>query len=357
MKILFIYKFLTVGGVEAVLKNRLDGLEELGIKADVWFLRYIDGEKVLSPINPRVYVGDLQSLEKHLANTSYDFISTIDTEEVFPILTKFENQSSLILESHSPYYENLEYLRFLGDLKLEAIFVPSEHQKVVVESMLEHQHEVFVVPNPLSGAFSDEIVELSPVPGKPIVAWIGRLDYLKNWKEFLLLVSHMSESDVDFEVWLVGRSTQLEVGERFYNYAHKVGILGHLRWFNNLPYSVVPEMLDMVRSSGGLVISTSRGESFGMTIVEAMARGCSVVVPDKKPFTEYVEHGETGCVYTLGDPAMGACVAGKILRDSTARHAMGEKAREKILRRHSLLSAMEVYLQSLDAIGANRKVQ
>jgi hypothetical protein len=37
VKVLFVYKYLTLGGVEAVLRARLDGLSAAGIEAHAWF--------------------------------------------------------------------------------------------------------------------------------------------------------------------------------------------------------------------------------------------------------------------------------------------------------------------------------
>ena len=38
MKILFVYKYLTMGGVESVLSARLMGLPNFGVDARAWFL-------------------------------------------------------------------------------------------------------------------------------------------------------------------------------------------------------------------------------------------------------------------------------------------------------------------------------
>lgn len=356
LNILFIYKFLTVGGVETVIKNRMEGLRLLGIHAKAWFLQYIDGKKILDPNSPDVFIGDEILLGEHLHTNSYDVLCTIDTEEVFPVLVEHHGESSLILESHSPYYENLEYLRFLGDVDFEAVFVPSEHQKQVVSSFMGGYENIAVVPNPLSEAFSTEISDKPRAPSKSVVAWIGRLDYLKNWKEFLLLTAHLDQSKIDFEVWLVGRSTQRNIAQDLFRYARKLGVLEHLRWYNNLSYTVIPSMLDMVRSSGGVVVSTSRGESFGMTIVEAMARACAVTVPDKRPFTEYVEHGKFGLVYPLGKPANGADCVNQLLVDEAARVEMGMRARQKVLARHSQMNALEAYVAAIEKTVDRRQV-
>ena len=79
MRILFIYKFLTIGGVEAVLGARLAALSKAGIEAQAWFLEYIDGESIFSPEDVAAYIGGLPELRQHLKETSYDVLSVIDT--------------------------------------------------------------------------------------------------------------------------------------------------------------------------------------------------------------------------------------------------------------------------------------
>lgn len=354
LKILFIYKFLTVGGVETVIRNRLEGFLKLGVHGEAWFLQYVDGQPVLDPRNPSIHVGNLPALDSHLANNHYDVLCSIDTEEVFPLLGKYRQQSSIILESHSPYFENLEYLRFLDNARFDAILVPSQHQREVVEKLTNNMQEIIVVPNPLSASFDNTPHEFSPKPPKAVVAWIGRLDYLKNWKEFLILVSHIDQYDLEYEIWLIGRSPRPDVASHLYRYACKLGVISHLRWYNNVPYSMMPNFLDAVRTSGGVVVSTSRGESFGMTVVEAMARACPVIVPDKKPFVEYVRHGETGYVYSLGHPAMGAERVVDLINSEAIRDYIGKCSREQVLSVHSQRNAVQAYVDVMRRIQVTR---
>ena len=83
------------------------------------------------------------------------------------------------------------------------------------------------------------------------------------------------------------------------------------------------------------MVSTSRGESFGMAIAEAMARGCPVVAPALGPFPEIIRHGETGLLSRPGSAAAGAAAALRFLQDSDLRATCGARAREAILARHA----------------------
>ena len=48
MKVLFVYKYLTLGGVETVLRARLDGLAECGIDAHAWFFDDLGGRALFA---------------------------------------------------------------------------------------------------------------------------------------------------------------------------------------------------------------------------------------------------------------------------------------------------------------------
>ena len=98
-----------------------------------------------------------------------------------------------------------------------------------------------------------------------------------------------------------------------------------LRWFGALPYGRIPLFLDAVRASGGAVVSTSRGESFGLTIAEAMARRCAVAAPDHSAFPEFVLPGKTGSLFTPGSADSAADRLQELLGDAALRREAGRR--------------------------------
>jgi glycosyltransferase involved in cell wall biosynthesis len=201
---------------------------------------------------------------------------------------------------------------------------------------------VLVIPNPLREAFVAE-PEPFPVPlRRPVVAWIGRLDELKNWKEFIELAGKLSA-----EIWLAGKPVEAGVAQELLERSREAGILDRLRWYRGLPHDRVPAFLDAVRDSGGVAVSTSKGESFGMTVAEAMARRCAVVAPDRTPFTEFVEDGVNGRLYR---PGAAAERVQELLDDAGQRARLGDKARESILARYAPEPALETLATSLRSL-------
>lgn len=345
MKVLFIYSFLTMGGVESVLATRLKGLKL--INAEAWFLFDGPGKSLFNRVLDQVHVGSTKALSRYIDSNAFEIISVLDTPQVFPILNQMPPGQKIILEVHSPYQENLQYLKRLRLQRLEAIFVPSQFQINVVQSRLREEVDFRVVPNPLGEAFVNRPSDFSPAPERPIVAWLGRLDKLKNWPEFVAIAGNLKAGGIKAHYWILGRGSEEKVAGKLYQMAQEKGVLDALRWYRGVDQEHIPRVLDAVRSSGGVVVSTSRGDSFGMTIAEAMARGCAVVVPAEGPFGEYVTSGEHGYHYRLGDAVDGAGRIRELLEQDELRRSFGGKARASILARHSPQVALEVLAREL----------
>jgi len=356
MKVLFIYKFLTTGGVEAVLRARLDGMIASGVEGYAWFLEQIDGGAIFQGSAMVPYVGDLTRLAGHLRDNHYDVISVIDTPEVFSQLEQLPRSTMIVIEAHTPYLENLEYLRSLDGLPIASIIVPSRFQASLVNKRLKKKIPVEVVPNPLGTSFTSEPIDFEPKPPTPILAWIGRLDSLKNWRLAIKTASILKQSDMRFELWVAGRLVEPATSRRLYQSAKRAGILDRLRWFENFPHVWIHRWLDAVRESGGVVLATSKGESFGMSVAEAMARRCPVVVPAEPPFNEFINHDVEGKLFRHGSAKKAAVEVENFLRNRNHRLSCGIRARDRILEHHHVKRAtaqwIETVMNSEPAIAA-----
>ncbi len=350
MKVLFVYKYLTLGGVETVLRARLDQLDRWGIEAHAWFFHDLGGRSVFAGHEDRVSVGPPEECFRRALAGKFDLLDSIDTEEILEVWREGAGPR-LVFECHTPYVENLEYLRRLAPLRPAAVLVPSEHQRRIALERVGPEVEVRVVPNPLREAFADPPAPFPAPPRRPVVAWIGRLDALKNWRGFVDLGSELSRRGGGAELWIAGRPVEAVTAADLQERARAAGILGRLRWFRGLPHDRVPALLDAVRDSGGVLVSTSDGESFGMTVAEAMARACPVAVPDRTPFTEFVREGETGVLFrTDGSWREAAERIAALLADEPRRRSLGEAGRASILLRHApepALAALAAELQDL----------
>ena len=353
MKGLFIYKYLTLGGVESVLRTRLAGLPALGIEAEAWFMSGGPGASLFEAVAEQVKIGDAEDLADWIFSSPPDVACVIDTEEALGVLGGFGSTLPVVVESHSPYRENRVYLYWLARANIRSFLVPSRYQARAIERRARSIAPVMIVPNPVPESFVAAPTRFDPTPPSPIVAWIGRLDALKDWKACIRIVGRRSAALPAPELWIVGEPQGAEGDRRLYEYARRQGVLRNMRWYPSFPHDRMPRLLDAVRDSGGVVLSTSREESFGMSVAEAMARECPVVVPSSGPFPEFVEHGVTGRLYQPGDVRQAAGEVAVFLQDTDARRSCGRRAREAILARHAPEVALRLLADELHKVVAD----
>ncbi|MFL6195926.1 MAG: glycosyltransferase family 4 protein [Thermoanaerobaculia bacterium] len=350
MKVLFVYKYLTLGGVEAVLRARLDGLERDGVEAHAWFFHDYGGRSIFRGHEERVRVGPVEDCLRFARQERFDLLSTIDTEEVLPGFLGASGPPRLVLECHSAYLANIEYLRGLAAYRPAAVFVPSEAQRRLVLERVGTGIPVRVVPNPLREEFVAEPLPFPAPPPHPVVAWIGRLDDHKNWQDFVRILGLLARRGTVCEGWIIGKPVETAGAAALLALAREEGALPRLRWFGALPYGRIPTFLDAVRDSGGLVASTSRGESFGLTIAEALARGCAVAAPDQGPFPEIVHEAAArfrpGSVESAAD-----CIQG-VLASPDLRASMGSRGRQAVLARFAPGPALAVLAAELRRLSS-----
>jgi glycosyltransferase involved in cell wall biosynthesis len=346
VRVLFVYSYLTLGGVEAVLRARLAGLAAHGIEAHAWFFHDFGGRSIFSGLEERVRVGDAAACLVYARG--FDLVSTIDAAEV---LVGYEEPAPglppLVVECHSAYLDNIEYLRRLPRRRLVAVFAPSQqHRKLVVERAGDDL-EVRVVPNPVRQNLVEEPTPFPAPPRRPVLAWVGRLDDHKNWKGFVEIAGILAARGVVAEAWIAGRPVVPERSAELLARAREAAVLDKLRWFRGLPHERIPAFFDAVRDSGGVAVTTSRGESFGMTIVEAMARRCVVLVPETGPFTDFVVDGESGGLYRPGSMKAAADRLQVLLGDANLRQECGRRGREVVLERFAPGPALAILAAAL----------
>jgi uncharacterized protein (DUF3084 family) len=139
----------------------------------------------------------------------------------------------------------------------------------------------------------------------PLVLWVGRLDSLKRWRAFLEIAKRLSErTDAEFLMVSAGFSGDGEVELR--DAIKSLELEKQFRQIRAVEHSRMSAVYRAVAQSGGCLVSTSANESFGMAVLEAMACGCPVVVPDVVGLRDLVRHADNGRLYPAGELAV-AC--------------------------------------------------
>ena len=155
-RILFVYQFLTLGGVEVVMQTRLRELARRDIEARMLFLAESGGgESIFEKMGDQIAVHTEEAeIEKYLRDFNPDWISTIDTPGIIPIARRVVPEARIAYEVHTPYpdYYDLVLDRDLLD-GVSGIIVPSQSQKEFIALRLARPLPIEVVPNSIPEEF------------------------------------------------------------------------------------------------------------------------------------------------------------------------------------------------------------
>lgn len=331
MKVLYCYRYGILGGVCTQLLNRLRVLDtaEERFEAHLAFSRDYGISKTLAGHPHLLFEGNPKKVREYAEREEFDAVVVIDTEEYLKALADLA-ETSLIIEVHTTVEKGLQYLG--SETWSPAGFVvPSEYSRRLLEERFGYgtREPIEVVPNSLDPTLFPR-VEVSSPPSRPVVAWIGKLDTHKNWRGFLEVASAVLDKGVDTEIWMVGGETAPpQVETELIEELMVRGLSTRARWFPRIEYQAMHRLYAAVRLSGGLTVVTSRNESFGMSVLEALMCGCPVVasrvggIPEIAPDQPYLK------LYELGDYQRAAALVVETLEGETSDSVYSTLAAER----------------------------
>lgn len=110
---------------------------------------------------------------------------------------------------------------------------------------------------------------------------------------------------------------------------------GRLRWLGQQDRPRIAEILARART----YVWPGCGEAYGLAYLEAQAAGVPVVAQAVAGVPEVVADGITGFLTPAGDDPAAAAAITRLLTDDALQRRMGQAARSRVLRDHSLTGA------------------
>ncbi|PFH83122.1 glycosyltransferase family 4 protein [Bacillus sp. AFS088145] len=304
MKVLIIWRLLTVGGVNAGWRNRSIYFKRFGIDTEFLYTTDHGGLHIMEDIAPVYLTKDENEIIDIIKNNAYDAIIVVDTGAAYKWLLKAKYKGPVIVEARTPELMKLQpHLKKFRSIEPVSIIVPSNYQKRLV-SILTDNIPIKVIYNGVDTSFfhplaQDEIAtENNPIlpNNKKIVCCIGRVDKRKNWPMLIEIAKLIKSERSDIEIWLIGGAQSVQ-REDFALAWKEEDLTDIIKWFPVIPYQQMPHVYAKVLQSGGCTIATTKVESFGNTFIESMACGVPVVASNIMPISEIVLQGETGMLF------------------------------------------------------------
>ncbi|NDI36052.1 glycosyltransferase family 4 protein [Chengkuizengella sediminis] len=358
MKLLVIWRLLTVGGVNAGWRNRAIFFKKHGIDIEFLYCKDLGGLHMMKDVAPVYVTKDEKEIHHLLKHNHYDAVIVVDTNQAYNWLSQTNFKGPILIEARTPEIiklkRNLEGFDKVNPIKF---IVPSEHQKRVLSILIKHQSPTEVIYNGVDTSFFrelpkeqiDMVADPPLVTNKKIVAFIGRLDQRKNWKQLLKIANLVQSERDDIEFWVIG-GDQSKDRIKFENQRDNQQLNEVIKWFPVIPYQQMPHLYAKIKQSGGCTIATTKGESFGNTFIEAMACGVPVVAPNISSIPEIVIHKQTGYLFRENHIEEAAKSIYTILDDPALYENISKAATQRVVNHFSISQCACKYIELLQKV-------
>lgn len=301
-KVCFAYQWATYGGVERVFLNRAHAFREAGhaIEIDVYYGSDGGGLESFKQTIHALGLDSLIHVVPKLDPEQYEAVFIIDSPDLLP--KHLSGATRWIVECHTAYAANRAYLDRVPE-DVSAIAVPSR----TFASMLAAERptiasKIRLLRNCVSPVHGLVIPRLPGWTQRPVL-YFGRLDELKNPQGFIDLLAELERR-------APGQYFGIALGPEVPGYdmsgrIDKAGLRGRLVQLPPITFTRTSAFLAAWRERGGVMVSPSRGESFGLAAAESIAAGVPVLLTALPEHSELVS-ADTRHLYDLDDVKSGA---------------------------------------------------
>lgn len=321
-----IYDYCNLGGVTSVFKHRLALLRKQGFDARFHFVfrRDLGGKDGLAAFNgvdvEICDVSDFHTRAAAIANASADPVILVDQPEVLDHIETVGRR--VFYEVHTSLEQTFRRMRPIDFSGVERVICVSQWLRRKLHEVIPAVpvDRISVVSN-----FVDPAVFRRGGPrsakefGEPPVLWVGKISADKNWEDGLDVIRRLEGRGGFKPVVVTGGAADPSAATAFLNRVSALGLLENLSWLHNVPHADMAGLFNAAAAAGGVMLSTSKFESFGLAALEAMSCGLPVVAARAGGLTEMFE-GLEDCLFELGDNQAAAARLGSILADP-AMHA------------------------------------
>ncbi|MFQ6099704.1 MAG: glycosyltransferase family 4 protein [Anaerolineae bacterium] len=255
----------------------------------------------------------------HVHNTDFfcDFLAR----------TRFLHHKPLLLTTHGGFFHTSS-AAWLKRLYFGTITRGSLRRFDVVTAVSESDRQLFVSVCDRVRVIHDGVdfptysaVEKRIEPG--LLVYVGRLASNKRVDALLKACALVYERMPHVRLVLIGMDFE-DVRPKLEALAGQLGVQSMVQFLGSVPGSVLRENL----ARANLFVSASEYESFGLSVVEAMATGTVPVVNRLPPFEQFIEPGQNGWFCDFSRPGEAARVLVKALCCPMGRlELMGRRAR------------------------------
>lgn len=194
-------------------------------------------------------------------------------------------------------------------------------------------------PNPMDAADAQETFR---------VGIVGRLVPIKNFELFLHAARIVADKHAHVRFHIVGQPGFLESDLEYFRDIKE--LIQRLNLAELISFHEPVEDLSPVLARFDLLVSSSHIETFGRTLVEAMAMGKPIVATAVGGVPEVVADGEVGFLVPAGDANALAKKISLLVEDDDLRQTMGQKGRQRVLEHFDVRTITRRWEQTYESL-------
>lgn len=354
MKVLVIWRLLTVGGVNAGWRNRAIYFKKYGIETEFLYTADHGGLHIMQDVAKVYLTKNNREIIKLIKKNNYDAIIVVDTGAAYKWIRKAKYKGPILIEARTPeLIKLLPHLKSFKGIQPQLVIVPSNYQKRLV-SILIDKIPIHVIYNGVDTSFfrklSAEEIDFTNEPvlpkDKKIIGWIGRTDKRKNWPMLIEVAKKVKSERNDVEFWVIGGAQSVQ-REEFKAVREEEGLTDIIKWFPVIPYQQMPHAYAKILQSGGCTLATTKSESFGNTFIESMICGVPVVASNIMPINELIVNGETGLLYRGQNVDDAVKQLYEVIDQPELHRRMSEGAIKRVVENFSIEVVAQQYVELL----------
>ena len=298
------YLYCNQGGVTSVIKQRMPLLLRTDWVVDTVFNQDNGGKADLIDRGIRrveIYANNFQSnVAKMLRSDQYDLHVIFDTPELLSLQHYYKTKCNF--EIHTSIITTLKKYPVEKLASVNAIIVPSNWLKETVLKLMPSisDEKICVIPNLVDPSYFSLDGNRFVLP--PTILWVGKFTDYKNWQEAILVARLFLKANPTWNFIMVtgGQPKEGDAAQALTEFIRNDCVL-QFRWLHNLNQIDMGKLYRGVANSGGFLLSTSKAESFCLTIHEAMRCGLPVISSIVGPIPEIIKENVSGLLYNVGN--------------------------------------------------------
>lgn len=355
MNILFVF-YVPSGGVETLNRQRCEALKKYNIHCHC--LYYETKREMVNHFEGPTFIGrDPKLIQNILRRGNYSAIVIVTDYSIVPLFRRLGYRGKIILE-----FQGLGSRDKARELLLNGQHTITTQVNALLNPRTPHIEQLLneIFPGMRKFSFNNcfdtnkfSYMEILKYP-HPIVAWTGRIEDNKNWREFLHIGHQLLQQvNPDIHLYMFEDPTLADPGERieFEQLIDQLDLRDKLIILQNVPNAKMLEYFSIIGDSGGFYCSTSKVEGAPYSVLEALSCRCPILTTDSDGVRSSIIHNYTGKYYTLGNIQEAVNEAAELMTNLPLREAIRSNGLEHVRANFSPDLYSHNFINMLSSLG------